>query len=196
MPATKDEIARKFSELAFRYGYRRTAVEDVARELHISKKTVYEHYTSKEDLLRHAVELGAREQRARVKSLMTEETALGRLQQVTGIALADARRGYESRPHEEMAEPPEITAQINARVFGPMVRDLLAEGAAAGEFEVFDLDLAAAFLVAMGIEAVRMIRDDLSCRPEEALLEAVRRLVGGKPAARSAANDRRGRRES
>ena len=47
MPATKDEIATTFLELAFRYGYRRTAVEDVARELHISKKTVYEHFASK-----------------------------------------------------------------------------------------------------------------------------------------------------
>ena len=37
MPATKDEIATRFTELAFRYGYRRTAVEDVARELRISK---------------------------------------------------------------------------------------------------------------------------------------------------------------
>ena len=59
MPATKDEIAAKFMELAFRFGYRRTAVEDVARELRISKKTIYEHFSSKQDLLRYALELGA-----------------------------------------------------------------------------------------------------------------------------------------
>ena len=80
-------IAATFMELAFRYGYRRTAVEDVARELRISKKTIYEYFSSKQDLLRYALELGAREQRARVESLLTETTALGRLQQVVGIAL-------------------------------------------------------------------------------------------------------------
>ena len=58
MPATKDEIAAKFMELAFRYGFKRTAVEDVARELHISKKTIYEHFASKDELLRYAIELG------------------------------------------------------------------------------------------------------------------------------------------
>ena len=57
MPAREDEIARKLSEPAFRHGDRRMAVEDVARERHISKKTVDDDFTSKEDLLRYAVEL-------------------------------------------------------------------------------------------------------------------------------------------
>jgi AcrR family transcriptional regulator len=179
VPATKDEIAARFMELAFRYGYRRTAVEDVARELRISKKTVYEHFSSKDHLLRYALEMGARRQRARVESLLTETTALGRLQQVVGIALVDARRFYESRPHEEMVEPPELQAQVNDQVYGPMVRDLLVEGVAAGEFDVPDPDATAAFTMAMGMEAVRMIRDDPSSRPENALLESVRRIVAG-----------------
>ena len=174
MPATKDEIAAKFMELAFRHGYRRTAVEDVARELHISKKTIYEHFAGKRDLLRYALELGARRQRARVESLLTEPTALGRVQQVVGIALADTRRFYESRPHDEMGEP---SAQINELVFAPMVRDLLVQGVESGEFDVPDPDATAAFVVAMGTEAVRMIRDDPSCHPEATLIDAVRRLV-------------------
>ena len=76
-----------------------------------------------------------------------------------------------------MLESPELTAQVNDLVFGPMVRDLLVEGVAAGEFDVPDPDATAAFVVAMGIEAVRMIRDDPTCHPEAALLDAVRRLV-------------------
>ena len=179
MPATKDEIAAKFMELVFRFGYRRTAVEDVARELHISKKTIYEHFASKEDLMRYALELGARGQRARVESLLTETTALGRVVEVVGIALADARRFYESGPSTEMVEPPQMQAQVNALVYGPMVRDLLVESTASGEFDVSDPDATAAFAVAMGMEAVRMIRDDSTSHPEEALLDGLRRLIGG-----------------
>ena len=179
MPASKDEIAARFMELAFRYGYRRTAVEDVARELHISKKTVYEHFASKDDLQRYPIELGARRQRARVESLLTDTTVLGRIQQAVGVALSDARAFFESQPNAEMVEMPELTAQINDLVFVPMVRDLLVEGVAAGEFQVSDPDATAAFAVAMGTEAVRMIRDDPARRPEQLLLESVRRLVGG-----------------
>jgi len=180
MPATKDEIAWKFLELAFRHGYRRTSVEDIARVLRISKKTIYEFFPSKDALLQYALEMSASEQRRRVESMLTEPTTLGRVAQVVAIALADARSFYASGPHEEMVEPEELTAQVNARVFGPMVRDLLAQGVAAGEFEVPDIALTAAFAVAVGMEAVRIIREDPSSHPEAAAVATIRRLVAGK----------------
>lgn len=179
MPATKDEIAMEFRKLVLRYGYRRAAVEDVARSLRISKKTIYDFFPSKEDLYRYAVELWATEQRRHVESMLTETTALRRIAQMTSIAFADARRGFESNPYQDATEPPEILAQVNARVFGPMIRDLLVQGNASGEFHVEDPDMTAAFGVAIGTEAVRMLREDPSSRPEEAALDAIRRLVVG-----------------
>ncbi len=180
MPATKDEIAIEFRKLVLRYGYRRAAVEDVAHSLRISKKTIYDFFGSKEDLYRYAVELWATEQRRRVESMLTETTALGRIAQATSIAFADARRGFESNPYEDETEPPEIVAQVNARVFGPMIHDLLVQGKASGEFHVEDPDMTAAFVVAIGTEAVRMLCEDPSSRPEEAALDAIRRLVAGE----------------
>src|SRR5512143_3121595 len=93
MPATKDEIAATFGELVLRFGFRRASVDDVARTLHISKQTIYEHFRTKKDLYRYSVELWAREQRARVESLLRERSALGRIAEATAIAFADARRG-------------------------------------------------------------------------------------------------------
>jgi AcrR family transcriptional regulator len=180
MTTTKDGIARQFNELASRYGFRRTAVEDVARALHISKKTIYQSFSSKEELLRYAVELSAEEQCRRVEGLLTEPTALGRLQQVVAFALTDARRFFQSNPGAEIAEPPELTAEVNNLVFGRLLRDLVAQGMEAGEFDVADPEMTVAFLNAMGMEAVRAIRGDLSRHPEEAMLEATRRLLIGK----------------
>lgn len=179
MPATKDEIAQKFMGLAFRYGYRRTAVEDVARALRISKKTIYEYFPSKEALLEYALELSHQGQRRRVESMLTEQTALGRVLEVVSIALADTRAFYESSPHEEMVEPPELQAEVNERVYGPMVRELLMQGVAAGEFEVSDVDMTTRFALAVGMEGVRLIREDPSSHPEQATLEAMRRLIAG-----------------
>jgi AcrR family transcriptional regulator len=180
MAATKDEIAQTFNELAGRYGYRRTAVEDVARALHISKKTIYQSFSSKEGLLRYAVELGAELQCRRVEAMLTEPTALGRLQQAATIALADARRYFEMNPGAEIAEPPEVTAEANARVFGRLLGDLVAQGVEAGEFEVVEPAMTVAFLNAIGMEAVRIIRSDPSQHPEGAMLDAARRLLIGK----------------
>lgn len=178
MPATRDEIAVEFRRLVLRYGYRRAAVEDVARVLRISKKTIYEAFPSKEDLYRYAIELWATEQRRHVESMLTETTALGRVAQVTSIAFADARRGFAANPYQDSSEPPEILAQVNAQVFGPMIRDLLAQGNASGELCLVDPDMTAAFFVAIGTEAVRMLREDPSSHPEDAALDAIRRLAG------------------
>ncbi|MHB0981365.1 MAG: TetR/AcrR family transcriptional regulator [Thermoleophilia bacterium] len=177
MPATKEEIAATFDRLALRYKYRRASVDDVARELHISKQTIYEHFQTKQDLYRSSVELWAREQRAHVEALLTETTALGRIAQVVEIAFADARRSFDANPSADASEPGEIVDEVNARVFGPMVRDLIVQRNEAGEFQVEDPGTTAAFTVAVGTEAVRMMRDDRSGRAEEAAYDAIRRLI-------------------
>ena len=180
MPATKDEIALTFMALAIRFGFRRTAVEDVARQLKISKKTIYEYFSSKDALLEYALELTALEQRRRVESMLTETTALGRSLEVTRIALADARAAFEQYPGVELVEPPELQTRVNDRVYGPMIRDLLEQGVAAGEFEVADVDLTSRFAQAIGMEAVRQIHDEPAGHPEEATIQAIRRLITGE----------------
>jgi len=180
MPATRDEIALTFMGLAIRFGFRRTAVEDVARQLRISKKTIYEYFSSKDALLEYALELAALDQRRRVESLMTESTALGRALEVTRIALADARAGFEQNPGVELAEPPELQTRVNDRVYGPMIRDLLEQGVVAGEFEVADVDLTSRFVQAIGMEAVRQLHDEPASHPEEVTVQAIRRLITGE----------------
>lgn len=178
MAASKDQIAQTFLGLALRFGFRRTSVEDVARALRISKKTVYEHFASKDELLDYALELAALEQRRRVESLLTEASALGRALQVTRIALRDARAAFAQNPGIELVDP-DIQAAVNDRVYGPMVRDLLEQGLAAGEFDVADPAQTSRFVQAVGMEAVRQIHDDQASSPEEATVEAIRRLIAG-----------------
>jgi AcrR family transcriptional regulator len=187
MPATKDDIATEFMALAFRYGYRRTSIDDVARALRISKATVYEHFASKEALLAEAVSQAARAQRRRVEERLTGRTAVERATQVIAIALADVRAFYASNPHPGMAEPAEMTERVNAEVYEPMVRDIVAAGVASGELDVPDVDLAAGFVMAIGMEAVRRIRLDPASRPEAAMTDAVLRMLARSPAAPSGA---------
>jgi len=193
MPASREEIAAAFGELALRYGYRRASVDDVARALHISKQTIYEHFGTKKGLYRASVELWATQQRRSVEARLTETSALGRIVEVTRIAFDDARRGFEANPRQGAGEPPEIVAEVNSRVFGPMVRDLIAQGNEAGEFHVEDPEMTAAFAMAIGMEAVRMLRADPSSTAPEAALDALRRLVAGGAKQKEALKMKRGK---
>ncbi len=144
MPATRDDIARQFMALAFRYGYRRTSIDDVARSLRISKATVCDHFPSKEALLGEAV-AAARAQRASVEGRLIVTTAVVRVNQVIRAALADVRAFDASNPHPEMTEPAEMTARVNAEVYTPMVREIVEVGVATGELDVPDAEMTAAF---------------------------------------------------
>jgi AcrR family transcriptional regulator len=178
MPANRDEIAATFMAVAFRYGFKRTSVEDVARALRISKKTIYEAFPSKEAMLEYALELAALEQRRSVEARLTETSALGRALETVRMALADARAGFAANPTVELVDP-DLQAEVNDRVYGPMVRDLLESGVTAGAFQVADVELTSRFVMAVGMEAVRQIHDDPAGRPEEAAVEAVRRMIVG-----------------
>jgi AcrR family transcriptional regulator len=178
VPADRDQIALVFMSLAFRRGFRRASVEDVARALHISKKTIYEAFPSKEALLEYALELAALERRGNVEACITETTALGRALQVVRIALADARGGFAESPGVELIDP-EMQAGVNDRVYRPMVRDLLEAGVAADAFNIDDVEMTSRFIQAIGMEAARQIHDHPESHPEEATVEAVRRMIVG-----------------
>ena len=49
---TRDRIVRVAESVFLRSGFSRVLMDDLARELGMSKKTVYSHFASKEDLLR------------------------------------------------------------------------------------------------------------------------------------------------
>ncbi len=55
MTTEQTDIARKAKELYFRYGIKSVTMDDVARELGISKKTLYQHYSDKAELVEASV---------------------------------------------------------------------------------------------------------------------------------------------
>lgn len=48
---TKDYIMKGADELFCQYGFRSVTMDDIARHLGVSKKTIYQHYTDKNDLV-------------------------------------------------------------------------------------------------------------------------------------------------
>lgn len=53
----KDTILRKTEVLFFKYGIKSVNMDDIAKELAISKKTIYQFFENKTDILKHLVAL-------------------------------------------------------------------------------------------------------------------------------------------
>lgn len=120
MPVSRDQMAVTLMGRAFRYGFRRTCVDDVARTLRISKKTICEACTSKDAMLEYELELAAVDQRRKVEERLTETTALGRARVRAHRALrpraGSAARPAEGRParRPHLLRPPGALRSVSA----------------------------------------------------------------------------------
>jgi AcrR family transcriptional regulator len=70
----KDKIIRESKEMFFRYGIKSITMEDIARELGISKKTLYQHFDNKNDLLLEVINLHDCDQKSRLSELRAKAT--------------------------------------------------------------------------------------------------------------------------
>jgi len=93
MPVSRDQMAVTLMGRAFRFGFRRASVDDVARTSRISKKTICEAFPRKDAMLEYELELAAVDQRRKVEGRLIETTALGRALEFVRIALSDPAPG-------------------------------------------------------------------------------------------------------
>jgi len=64
-----EELIKRISILFMRYGIRSVTMDDIARELSISKKTLYQHFTDKDDLVKKIVDSYLKSQECEIKGL-------------------------------------------------------------------------------------------------------------------------------
>ena len=52
----KEQIAEVFGRHLSRFGYAKTTLDEIAAEMHISKKTIYAHFDSKAEIYAYIIE--------------------------------------------------------------------------------------------------------------------------------------------
>lgn len=65
-------MIEKIQELLLKYGIRSLSMDDIARELGISKKTLYQHFRDKKDLVMQVVMHGVEVQSCKFKEIITQ----------------------------------------------------------------------------------------------------------------------------
>ena len=86
-----DEIHRVALELAVRNGYTATSIQDIADAAHVSLRTVFRHFASKDAIFGHGVERREAQILARMKSRPIEEPLLDSYLHAIAELVADAR---------------------------------------------------------------------------------------------------------
>ncbi len=182
----RERIIEEAVKLFYARGFTGTTLDDIAAELGVTKPFIYTHFRSKVELLaalcKPTIEL----------SLAAVETASkepGSPSERLYRAVVDFTHVVLSRQaniaiyfREEKNLTPEALAEINAlrRKFDRVLSELLAEGVAAGEFRIADVNLAALAIGGMISWAYtwhraggRLTLDDMCARMADLALQMV-----------------------
>ncbi len=175
----KEQIAEVFQKHLMRYGYAKTTLDEVAREMHISKKTIYTHFESKREIYGFLVEQEAAAEKTKLAaSVATLPTYSARIEAVMSYVLKSARAHIDETSEAEWLQELEIAQDAFRKANGDLMRELLEAGMAAGEFPPGDARLVEKMCAAMIVEYLVMVNADPSYDRDAELLDRIRRFIG------------------
>jgi len=179
MPATKEQIADAFERHVSRFGYAKATVEDVAAELGISKKTIYEHFSSKRDLYLHVVERIARSWRSELRAAITDLPTWGeKAEGLMRMVISGARGHIMETTKSDWQQEYEVVGEALLKAVGEVMDEVIVGGIDAGEFAFADVTVAQRLFGAIALEYTMVVRDDPRVDSDEAVVAAMRRFLG------------------
>lgn len=178
MPATKDQIADTFERHVGRYGYGKATVEDVAAELGISKKTIYEYFSSKRDLYLYVVERIARSWRSELRASVRDLPSWGeKVEGLLTMVIAGARQHIDETTKSDWEQEYEIVGEALLQAVGEVMHEVIAGGIEAGEFVISDPVVAERLVQAMALEYTMIVRENASVDVDREVVAGMRRFL-------------------
>ena len=190
--AILDAALKLFSQ----YGYRRTSIDDIAREVEIAKGTVYLSFKSKEEIFRALCERLIE----RADSAVKLARATAGPVDVRLVAVLEAKFGFffetvyrSAHAAELMDSKNRLSADLFAlsgRRYMKVLREMIEEATSAGELEPARMELDADDLAQMLVAAAHGIESAATSRAQyhRRLKEIVRVIVAGLSAPREGEN--------
>lgn len=157
----KEKILQGAKELFRKYGVRSITMDDIAHHLGISKKTIYQFFTDKDDIVYLAVKMHVQQERevfTQVKASATH--AIDLLYQLTGCIRDNMKETNTSLVFDLQKYHPKAWALVQQFKYG-FVLEIIAEALQRGVDEgYFQEDIAVDVLARMRLETVSLLHDD------------------------------------
>jgi len=177
--ASKQEIADVFEKHIGRFGYAKTSLDEVASALHISKKTIYVHFSGKRELYGYIVARQAEQQKRELKANVSAlPSNRAKVEALVKFVIASARAHINETTEAEWMQEYEIAADAFRQANGELIREFVTDGMAAGELPSGDVDLVEKMVAAMVLEYVVIVNSDPAYDRDEELVERILRFVG------------------
>ncbi len=175
----KREIILKAALERFkRFGFRKTTVDEIAKDARTSKRTIYKYFTSKEEIFKTAYREMMYKETARVKEIMDKQPSVTDKLKL-GFTIRREIIPQFSKEFLEDVSLPEIwegAREFRQKQFG-MVVEIIEEGIAKGELKPINPQLVTMMII--GIADILLTPEFIlnSGIPFEEIIEAIEELL-------------------
>jgi AcrR family transcriptional regulator len=172
-------IAGAFEKSFRHYGFKKTTVDEIALEIGVSKKTIYQHFRSKEDIFRFIISRKAQQRLEMVEDEIENiESAWGKLEKMITINLTEFRKIHKKKKRiPDNIQQSEMASRIFKWAFFGLLKKIVEEGIEKDEFEVCDTDKTVKYIQALITESMFWIVEDLEAQPDEYLICVVKKIL-------------------
>ncbi|MDF1542842.1 MAG: TetR/AcrR family transcriptional regulator [Anaerosomatales bacterium] len=178
MTVTREHIADSFERHLEQYGFRKTSVEDIAKDLHISKKTIYVHYESKDDIFKSVIERRAAADKQRIAAELAGRASYSaKVEGLIRIVFDFTRDWWRRNRDSEFVQRYQVAEQAFLDAYTDLIRDYVHAGVVNGEFTARDDETTVRLVSGLILAGTRMLQEEIEADAEPAVVEAVDRLL-------------------
>jgi AcrR family transcriptional regulator len=174
----KEVIADEFQKHFSHFGFKKTSVDEIARALQVSKKTIYQHFSSKEEIFYYIVSRIARQYRAKMeRELAAYPTHREKLEHLIRMVFAESRKWLKTNDAFEFKYKYEIGELAFQDTYEELIVELVQGGLEAGEFSTPQADLAGRFIRGIIAESMKLLSSSPDLAVEEDTSRAALKLL-------------------
>jgi len=176
--AQKQAIADAFKKHFQHFGFKKTSMDDISNELHVSKKTIYQYFSTKEEIFYYVVSQIAHQYLKSMESDLKQFPAYReKLTHLIQMIFGEAKKWLKQNDAFEFRYKYEIAELAFKDAYSELMKQLLQQGIEAGEFSPVPVDLTVRMMQGMISESMRLATANPDLAVEEHLTGAILKLV-------------------
>jgi len=174
-----EAIADIFEKHFNHYGFNKTSVDDVAKELKISKKTIYKHFNSKEKIFYFIVNRIATQYCISMKNKLNSTSSVQTQFDAIIKQVFETTRKWikEGNDAFEFKYKYEISSLAFQDAYSELFKELLLKGVNTKEFNVQNIDLTISFIKGIISEGMKIIHLNPSQKIEIDVINSINKLL-------------------
>jgi len=175
----EEQIADSFEKHFNHHGFKKTSVDEVAKDLKMSKKTIYKVFSSKEKIYYFIVKRVAKKYcQDMTKKLKDEPTVLAKFSNLINQIFIVSRKWIKADNDAfEFKYKYEISELAFQDAYSDLFSDLLEEGAKTGELMIDNVTITTNFIKGIISEAMKILHNTPDVEIEKEVIKSINKLI-------------------